>query len=57
MDQFQDTSVEIRRLLDEAGRHSLQLPFLIFVILLMIAFQDFDHQLILIFIAIGRWSG
>ena len=29
------------------------LPFLIFVILLMIAFQDFDHQLILIFIAIG----
>ncbi len=29
------------------------LPFLIFVILLMITFQDFDHQLILIFIAIG----
>ena len=29
------------------------LPFLIFVILLMIAFQEFEHQLILIFIAIG----
>ena len=31
------------------------LPFLIFVILLISL--DFDHQLILIFIAIERWSG